>query len=63
MSAQPVPPRDLERRLRAWLLRGQPDKPGRRRPRTVLEARVLRDHHSGDLVLGGAPEAEAERAA
>jgi hypothetical protein len=42
-----------QRRLRAWRLRGEPDKPRRREGRTVLEAKVLMAHHSGDLVLGG----------
>lgn len=53
MTAQPARPRDLERRLRAWSLRGQPDKPRRSPPRTPVEARVLRAHHGGDLELGG----------
>jgi len=43
---------DLERRLRAWNLKGRP-APRPRKPRTVREAAVLMAHHSGQLVLGG----------
>ncbi|HMH92542.1 MAG TPA: hypothetical protein VK586_15830 [Streptosporangiaceae bacterium] len=47
--------RARERRLRAWALHGQPEKP--RRPERIAprEAEVLAAHRGGDLVLGDRP--------
>lgn len=42
-----------DRHLRAWRLRGQPEKPPRQEGRAVCEARILLAHQSGDLMLGG----------
>lgn len=52
MTREELERRTRERRLRAWDLRGQPDKPRRREPASRREAAVLAAHRGGNLVLG-----------
>jgi len=48
-----LPEETRRRRLRAWRMRGQPQKPRRQDPPGPREAAVLAAHDAGVLVLGG----------